>query len=838
MAVKTRGRSSVLGFLQFVVRFLGLNGLVAAAIGAVMWFALDYEEVGQIVVIAGGSAAALALLVELPGLLFATASHRGAAGINVVLQVSLASVLVIGGNYYSFYHHKRFDCTRDQVFTLDDKLQEKLAQLRGDTDIIIYLQHVSFGQRVDLRQDEYDQAAEKITIEKVKDMVEQFGEVSPGFRIHVLDTHKRTYTDRDKKLSEVSKELVVAIKNAPEDSVFFFSRETKQIQRLSFNDIAHLDRKASEKADDGKGNLVLIDQGVRNFANKIFRIEEKKPRIGIAVVHGFLGLEGAEEYGMPALKTAMQRNGYDGRDVVLKRLLRDPVALDREENRYEALQRLQASLKRDLKHYEATHAKLERQRDFWSDKSLDEINKEYVVVVLSNGYALETREAVDDFRKRTGRQPRTRPIDGDLRQRVIKDLNRTASSYDIEIKSKKERLAKAEEEQKSMPEERLAESRRISDVREKLNRFLNDVDLLVVPRYTVINLVRLPGGEVIRPGIHSLDDAQLEAIKDFMKAGKPVLFCLGPNPGRDGEPGNADSLEKLLGQFGVVLPNQTILSKAEGEAMAEFQDREELQSGGQVDTPPAEFDWIASAAFASALDKTGTPIRVSMRMTVNGLGENSRTGLKNRYPRPVYVSRLWTPQTVGSTLGLLSLPNSAAPTQVFAALQNQQHREFDENAVFLMTSPDWWNEDRPIIDDDWTPHFIPPGSDDVDNGTIKEKRRGPFPIGVALEADVPRDWYSSADTMKPTRVRLAVIGDGAVFIGEKLSPLKEKLFLDVSNWLLGRENLLARESATWEYPRVQLEPEIKQGWEWGTRFALPMFFVFLGANVWLVRRMR
>jgi hypothetical protein len=56
-----------------------------------------------------------------------------------------------------------------------------------------------------------------------------------------------------------------------------------------------------------KGNLVLNYQGVQNFADKVFKIEEKKPRIGFAVVHGFLGQDGTEDIGMPGLKDALAR---------------------------------------------------------------------------------------------------------------------------------------------------------------------------------------------------------------------------------------------------------------------------------------------------------------------------------------------------------------------------------------------------------------------------------------------------------------------------------------------------------------------------------------------------
>src|ERR1043165_952096 len=112
MAVKTRKRFSLWGFLHFVARFLGLTGLVAAAVGAVAWFAFGYEFAGQIVVGSAAAAIVLAILAEIRGLWQVVISPRGAAGLNVLLQVGLATALVVGGNVFSFNHFKRYDCTR------------------------------------------------------------------------------------------------------------------------------------------------------------------------------------------------------------------------------------------------------------------------------------------------------------------------------------------------------------------------------------------------------------------------------------------------------------------------------------------------------------------------------------------------------------------------------------------------------------------------------------------------------------------------------------------------------------------------------------------------------
>src|SRR5262249_43630322 len=94
---------------------------------------------------------------------------------------------------------------------------------------------------------------------------------------------------------------------------------------------------------------------------------------------------------------------------------------------------------------------------------------------------------------------------------------------------------------------------------------------------------------------------------------------------------------------------------------------------------------------------------------------------------------------------------------------------------------------------------------------------------------------------QPKTARIAVIGSGAAFVGAELAPLKEKMLLDVTNWLIGRDDLLAREvKEPWQYPRVDLDQRSIEYkiWEWGARLGLPLMFLYFGAVVGLVRRMR
>ena len=851
MAVNKPKSSSAWTMLHFLSRFIGLTGLAALAVGCVVWFALNLEEAGQIIAIAGAIAAGLALLVELRALASFAISHRGAAGFNVVVQIILAAVLLVGGNVFSFYYYKRIDCTRDQTFTLPSDIKSRLAGMRGDTDIIVFLQHVSFGQRVDLRQDEYDQAAEKIIVGKVRDLAEQFQELGPRFRVHVLDTQKRTYNERKKDLernvfgateeatAEVKQHataMMEAIKKAPEDSIFFYSRDNKQIQRLSFNDIYQLDKAASNDANEKKGNLVLKYQGVKNFADKVVNIDEKKPRIAFGVVHEVLGQDGSDDLGMAGLKKALATRGFEGRDIVLKKWPeRTAAALEPEESRYEILDNKKATFERVLKAQNEELKDLEKAYKTWHGTPLPDLQKEYVIARTNRGFMPLPRIEIERIRKQQGVNPITREFTAADRDEMVAEITESLEEIREDIKTFQKKLAKAIEEQSKLRVENLAEQRRITDVRAKFKRLVADVDMLVVPRATMLNLM---ARERISGRVYSLDDTQIESIKDFIKAGKPVLFCLGPmnEPGDDGfGDGPRDSLEKLLESFKIQLTDQTILFDAEGDAMAERDDSGELQ-GKSIDIPPATFEWKAGKLFGGIDPNVAPPIRTSLRLTARSLGDKLRSDLQIRHPRPIYVMKtVWPPESIASSMGALALPWPAGPAQALAKISVPK---MDESKVFLMTDGEAWNEEKPFVTEKHVPRFERPKAGDTNKGFVQEKRRGPFPIGVALETDVPNEWYDKDAPATPTKVRLAVIGHGGLFIGKQLPPMREKLFVDVSNWLLGRENLLVSDEETWQYPRVKIDGEVKTIWEWGARLFLPLSFLYIGAIVMMMRRMR
>src|SRR5436190_20962425 len=116
--------------------------------------------------------------------------------------------------------------------------------------------------------------------------------------------------------------------------------------------------------------------------------------------------------------------------------------------------------------------------------------------------------------------------------------------------------------------------------------------MLLVPRLTLRNLTSSPP-DFIPARLYRLDDVQAQAIKEFMKAGKPVLACFGPPnepaAGRPPGPTGPDTLEDLFAQLGIQFGKQTVLYTSEGRAFAER--RSSLFAiGARAEVPPVQFE--------------------------------------------------------------------------------------------------------------------------------------------------------------------------------------------------------------------------------------------------------
>lgn len=825
--------------LHFVVRFLGLTGFLVACVGLVLaglsgllatWDAArdairravsgGPTELGTWLVLVGLVAVVIALLVEALVSLRTAAGRRGAFGFNAVVQVALATALLVGLNAWSFRNYLRFDWTRDSQFTLPTAIRDQLARLDPSvpTTIVVYQQHKTFGALTD-KPDRFDYAAERKVVEKVKDLVEQFRELGGRFTVEVLDVEEEGYDDRLEKVTRNAPELKKAIDRAPENSVFVYAGG--KVQQMSFNEFYLLDRAKSQEANEGRGNLVLLAQGrgtkdhpasgrgVEPFADKVLNVEERRPRIGVLVMHELLTTEGSEDaFTLAGLRKALETNGFEVRDVVLRRVGDtgpEPAADTFEESK---LDRLDADLEDAKAELGALEAELKIGEEQAADFDLKPGDKE--------------EDKLEAISKKYSRALRGGKLTSEGRKVLLAQIRGGVARLRELFEAAKKERDRVQAERAALNIDQLQEARRMRDIKAKLDRALADCDLLFIPRLTR----RANGGFAAPYRFHRMSEAQLASVREFLEAGKPIFVCAGPvndppdfNLGPDAE--GPDGLDRLLGDLGVRLGKQTVLFTTDAKAFADRRVNP-FRTDDAVRVPPLDFEAAPSAWQGKwAALKEGTvppnPIRDGLRIIArsarkraNAKGpeateqDKRRAEVAIRFPRPVWYE---------------------APAGVSTRFE----------PTFLVTA-EGWNEDKPYATRGRKPHFEPPKKDDPDNGTAEEKRRGAFSVGVAVEAPLPSSW--SSGTQKS--VRLAVIGQGDVFVGDELSPGRERLFLETANWLLGRDDYLPVDDHPWSYPRVALAPgsQEEQLWLWGARLGLPVLFAYLGLVVLLVRRLR
>jgi hypothetical protein len=841
--------------LHFLIRFVGLTGLLAACVGLVMagleglltsWqgvYDLAYTavttyqaELSTWLVLGGAAAFLFGLLIELLVILRFTAGRRSVFGLNAVVQVVLAAAVLAGINWYSFSHPLRFDWTRDGQFTLPTTIRTQLEQLDPNTEtkVIVYQRHKTFGNLTD-KPDRYDYAAERKVVEKVKDLVELFRELGGRFDVQVLDVEEEGFDDKLDKVTAGAPELRKAIDRAPENSIFIYAGG--HVQQLGFNEFFLLDRKASVEANGGRGNLVLLAQGqpapgdrfsgrgVEPFARKVLNLEERRPRVGVLVIHDLLTTEGSEDaLTLAGLRKVMLAHGFDVRDVVVKkgwgRGPLEPAADTAEESKLERLDADLQYLNGEIKLREKQRDSLTKQVKQWAlepgedeEKKLDRLSEEYAAEL-------------------GGR--RVTPLGRRRQEEVLQALLDQCQARLALLVPERDAL---QTEHDQLPVDTLQELQRMGDVEAKLRRALDDCDLLLIPRLT-----RRSSGHLIPPDLHTLSDSQVEAIKGYLASGKPILACLGPISEPADQPSGEDPTDgfvRLLGDLGIRLGKETVLFDADTRAFTGRRTNP-LRVDDTVRVPPLDFD-APTAAVRGVWARTEErgPAANQLRQGLGVLAHSVGSGfdLRLRFPRPVYFG----PNPAAVDFASLTANADSLPGALTSLVQ-RYYLPVPESVfalpgtdpVFLVTA-EGWNEAQPFVTRGRSPHYEAPKPGDPARGTFDEKRRGPFPVGLALEVTVPS---GSAQTNKPAR--LAVIGQGEVFVGPELSPAKERLFLQTANWLLGRDDALPRADHAWSYPRVPLMPgsQQEQLWQWGTRLGLPVLFLYLGLVVLLVRRLR
>ena len=760
---------------------------------------------------------------------------RGVAGISSVAQIMLASFIFIAINIYSFIHPANFDLTSNHQFTLPANIIADLQQLKSETTIVVLQQHKTLGG-LTTKPDNYDYAAERKIIEKVHDTVELFRTFGPQFNVSVLDVEESGYDKKLAQLTENKPELLAAIKSAPENSIFFYSEG--KVQRMSFSEFYQLDKIASKNANNKDGNLILYPQGISSFVKRIIAIDEKRPKVALAVTHPVLSSwkseMGMDDFTLVGLRKSLEEYGIDVTDVVLKNNYRDneyngdPAALTIQESQLNRSEKKEAKLRKDVQQLRDHLDELTKaiaHIDSLKDKPvIERINYYYKLIddrllpvrLISKQFLLQNNDLMVQ-----------------IDSQMLPLFKTFSDEEDNELKEKLTELEKVTKELQDLrSNERALEDQFLTDVKAKFSRTLDDCDLLIIPRLTILNATT---NSVLPRNLHKLAEMQVELIKQFMKAGKPVLVLAGPTsfPSKD-TPAGDDGIERLLRDRGFILDNNTILYNSESDAFRE--DSNESQFNDALVEVP-------SLLFMSPLkiNKDNLSVNpITHAMEVLSHAADQPLSLKLRAPRTVLVT------------------DSQSKAQGF-------------EAEFLWTVQQCWNETYPFSIEIRTlpnpqggpgrkipvpvpsPRYDPPITENSKDKNSKRaqssERRGPFSIAAAIESVPPDFWYDKVKDadLERKKSRVVVIGHGGIFNKNELKPAVEKLLLVTCNWLLQRDDRLPHAAdfkapialdRTWEYPRVNLSDTQKQYWRWSMFLFLPCVCVYIGLIVLMFRKIR
>ena len=168
---------------------------------------------------------------------------------------------------------------------------------------------------------------------------------------------------------------------------------------------------------------MLNFQGVQTFANKIFNIEEKTPRVATAVIHPVLGMQNKE---MPmftltgARKATLDKYNISSMDVMMRKLGEDgdlteePTALTYDESRFEQIEDELIETESAIKDEQKELAEFQELYKFWTDSTLAKLNTKYIYFFRQDGrQGIALRSQVDSLKK-SGIQYKFIDVDEDV----------------------------------------------------------------------------------------------------------------------------------------------------------------------------------------------------------------------------------------------------------------------------------------------------------------------------------------------------------------------------------------------------------------------------------------
>ncbi|MEI6634865.1 MAG: GldG family protein [Chlamydiota bacterium] len=206
--------------------------------------------------------------------------RRAAIGANVTAGCLVAVAIFLMANYLGYRHHKRYDWTSSNYFSLSDKTVGVMKDLSKPVKAYVFYPPYS------------------PTYDDIRELLTRYAEITKNLTVEYVDPEK----DPARVKFLLAKFKIPPTDRAPSIVVFEQGEKTKYVYD---KDVVDMDYNGARR---GQAPTVKAFKGEQAFTSAILNlVQEKQPVVYAVTKHGESSLDDAGERGLEVCRTLMER---------------------------------------------------------------------------------------------------------------------------------------------------------------------------------------------------------------------------------------------------------------------------------------------------------------------------------------------------------------------------------------------------------------------------------------------------------------------------------------------------------------------------------------------------
>ncbi|MEJ2746222.1 MAG: GldG family protein, partial [bacterium] len=215
--------------------------------------------------------------------------RRTAIGANVAAVCIVAIAIYLMANYLSYRHYKRFDWTENKYYSLSDKTEKVLKDLKLPIKVYVFSQPYSPVSR------------------DVRELLNRYGALSKNFEVE--------YVDPEKDPARVRFLLNKFKISAPDQGNLVVFTQGDRNKYVYDKDIVEMDYSGMRFR---KAPTIKAFKGEQAFTSAILNLtQQKQPVVYMASGHGERDDDDAEQAGLQLCKTLLERENLKVENLAL-----------------------------------------------------------------------------------------------------------------------------------------------------------------------------------------------------------------------------------------------------------------------------------------------------------------------------------------------------------------------------------------------------------------------------------------------------------------------------------------------------------------------------------------